>query len=240
MNYIDWSFSLGIFILTIIAIFVYLKPGVEPEYDQKNLISLIEEQFIKETFWTVKVTPLFIQQLEDTYVDGSGATQQAKVKVNRSADWDLAIIDPPTTDIMHSSSGLQETFTCTTSLCTSEEFTLIFSPASSIVPDPTDIAMKCEPSSNPSECDASMGSSDDVKGIDQAKLTVLTTADYGQLKQQWNFPTSREFAIFVDNLPVTTSPAPGDQDDVMVKEIKIYKIDANGNRIPTVVNMRVW
>ena len=45
LHYVDWVISMGTFIIAIIAILIYLKPGVKPEYNRESLLSIIETNF---------------------------------------------------------------------------------------------------------------------------------------------------------------------------------------------------
>ena len=42
-NEIDWIIGIGLFLLSIMAIFVLFKPGVNPVYDYSTLIDIVNE-----------------------------------------------------------------------------------------------------------------------------------------------------------------------------------------------------
>ena len=45
LAYIDWIISMGLFIVVVIAIFAFLKPGAKPIHESKGLINILETNF---------------------------------------------------------------------------------------------------------------------------------------------------------------------------------------------------
>ena len=78
LDYIDWAMSLGLFLVAVIALFAFLKPGVQQPYDGENLLQIVEKNFFEETGTILKQTPVFIYHLVDKYNPGSS---NAEIKI---------------------------------------------------------------------------------------------------------------------------------------------------------------
>ncbi|MDO8555540.1 MAG: hypothetical protein Q7R96_00005, partial [Nanoarchaeota archaeon] len=62
----DWAISMGLFLVAILTMFIFLKPGVQPIYQQTTLLDIIEHEFLTNTTWTIKQLPVFITRLADS------------------------------------------------------------------------------------------------------------------------------------------------------------------------------
>ncbi|MEK6904300.1 MAG: hypothetical protein AABW87_01780, partial [Nanoarchaeota archaeon] len=61
--HVDWAISMGIFLISVIALFVIFKPGIKPIYKETVLLDIVEDEFRKNVTWTVKKLPVFIENL---------------------------------------------------------------------------------------------------------------------------------------------------------------------------------
>ena len=62
-NEIDWIIGIGLFLLSIMAIFVLFKPGVNPVYDYSTLIDIVNENMNNNLEWEITKTPIFIEPI---------------------------------------------------------------------------------------------------------------------------------------------------------------------------------
>lgn len=59
-THIDWVISLGIFIVFILLLLVWIKPGYEPKYEEETLIDVIKNGIENDFTWEVSKTLLEI------------------------------------------------------------------------------------------------------------------------------------------------------------------------------------
>ena len=240
LNYIDWILSMGIFLIAVIAIFVFLKPGEQPAFDNNNLMTLVEDGFREATMWEIKQAPLFVRKLVDNYVDNSGVTREAKITISVSKKWGLAITSEGASDLSMSGSSPSFILTCATNVCSDELSELLFYSLDAQNTDLSRLDLECEPAGSVSECDAEIGASESIDGINEQRLENLKTKLYEQVKKEWHIPESKEFALFIDNVELTQGPKPYEQANVFVREMHEWRLSSKGERVPVVINIRVW
>lgn len=239
ISYVDWVISMGTFVIAVIAILIYLKPGVRPDYNKESLLNIVETNFFNETQWTVRKIPLFIRKLQ-----APTATQYVGIDLSFSSS-KFQLTAQPVTGGIGSASFVSDKVECTNSPCINKTILLVFSPKPNniLTKDFPNAEIGCIPNNDPGFCEAELGSSEIIEGLNNARLTSITsnlTNDYESLKISWKYPLSREFAVYTDNVRITASPEPPPNANVFVKEIKYWKLDNNGVRTPTTVNIRAW
>lgn len=234
LDYIDWSISMGIFIVAVTALFVFLKPGARPEHDQDTLINIVERQFVKETQWFVHETPLFIENFHSLYGTGS----QVEIKVEAD-DIRLATIQPQPTNLFIVSSLPTSNlrFNCQ-STCDNTQFKLFGTTATP--QETTQMEVTCTPSNDPVACTAVLGATVTYQGLQQNKIDTLHAQVYHTIKNIWNYPQQKEFAIYQDGNKIIGGQEPAQQANIFVKEMKMNMIAADGAQSTTTINIRVW
>ena len=90
IHYVDWVISMGTFIIAVIAILIYIKPGVKPEYNKESLLNMVETNFLNETNWVIRKIPLFIRNLDQQY----SINQDAFVQLSYSNGFSLDVDTP--------------------------------------------------------------------------------------------------------------------------------------------------
>ena len=229
LHYVDWVISMGTFVIAIIAILVYLKPGVKPEYNRESLLSIVETNFFNETGWMVRKVPLFIHELQNpTYVE------DRYVDIDYSTGFSFNVNVPSIIDQNN------DKFRCMSPPCNDITLNFVFYPNQPLNKNLPMIKAKCVPPNNLAVCDAEFGSSETLEGLNNGLLTLLSGKDYNSLKISWNYPLSRDFAIYVDDTRITSGPEPPQQANVFVKDIKYWKLSNQGVRTQSVVNIRAW
>ncbi len=242
LHVIDWTISMGIFLVAIVSIFIFLKPGSQPKYEGSTLISIVENNFLKETSWQIKKTPIFIKRLEND--PSSGISGIAIVEINPNHDpntnWKIQTITPQPPNFRFNILSTKIEIECNPGVCQAfpNPLVLIYKPDSNNRNKYPEISLDCSPT-NQQYCNAFLGSTETLNGISQIKLNDLIAKDYSQVKTQWSFPSEREFRIFINNIELfnNTSQSLG---NVFAKEIKIYTLDSLGNLMPITINIQVW
>ncbi|MBS3144089.1 hypothetical protein J4208_00735 [Candidatus Woesearchaeota archaeon] len=235
LDYIDWSISMGIFIVAITALFVFLKPGARPEHNQDTLINLVEQQFTKETQWFVHETPLFIEHFQALY--GTGSPVEIKIEADMMR---LTTIRPPPSNIFIVSPLPATTvrWNCNAINCDNTQFKLFGT--TNTVQESTQMEITCTPLNDPIACAAVLGATITHQGMQQSKITLLGTQDYNAIKSTWTYPLQKEFAIYQDGHKIIGGQEPAQQVEVFVKEANMNLVAADGTQTTTTINIRVW
>lgn len=108
-----------------------------------------------------------------------------------------------------------------------------------------------------------LGTTEVLKGLSESKIAELRTqclstseraADrirFKGIKESWNFPANKEFSIYYvkssspkyginETIPICNITVPSNQTSVFAKETATWLLDADGNRQPVRVNIKVW
>ncbi len=56
--HLDWMISMAIFLMFLLSIFVFFKPGAEPAYHKDYLISILEDKLRDETYYSIERMPI--------------------------------------------------------------------------------------------------------------------------------------------------------------------------------------
>jgi hypothetical protein len=89
------------------------------------------------------------------------------------------------------------------------------------------------------------GLKEDIRGISYANMLRLSQKDYNTLKTEWDFPTVRDFSIFLkdtdnDNLLVYQQKEPALSDDVYVDDIYCQILYQNGSKTKCRLLIQTW
>ena len=236
LDYIDWSISMGMFIVAVTALFVFLKPGAHPESDQETLVKIVEKNFLEQTQWFVHETPLYVRNFQDLF----GASQQALIHVRATGDIRFSAVRPASQaryEPITVTPG-QVTFNCNITPCDSTNFTIIGT--TTLVADTIDMEYECIPNNQPPVCTAILGATITYEGLQQIEINALSTANYNTIRNSWTYPLQKEFAIYQDGNKIIGGQEPTSQGNVFVKELKLQVINNQGVKTSTVINIKVW
>ena len=235
LDYIDWAMSLGLFLVAVIALFAFLKPGVQQPYDGENLLQIVEKNFFEETGTILKQTPVFIYHLVDKYNPGSS---NAEIKITIDSTWHIAAVQPnPTASLTYAKQSAAVTWDCVFTPCDKKNFTISWAPDNQNSADPS-IELDCAPSADTSSCDAALGATATQQGLQRALIDRLKTETYQTLKTRWNYPQTKGFAIYLDDV-LEIGIMPPAEGNIVAKEIKYWKIQGS-NRMPMKIQIMVW
>ena len=240
LNYIDWVISMGTFIVVVIAIFVFLKPGAQQEHTPDTLMDALTTRFFDNVTWEIKKIPLYIHDMDALYNLGSG-THDVTIEVVHDPFWDALHYEKSSPALSVTRLPQLYNIKCLTPpTCINEKITMYFTIHDYHTPLAyPKLYTSCDP--DLSYCDMNLASSESLIGINPFKLQESRTIDYHTLKEQWNFPPTRDFAIYIDTIPLLSDfPIPGEQQSVHVTSRTSWMLSDIGNRTTTEVNFRVW
>ena len=252
---VDWVISLGIFLTYILFLFIFLKPGIQQEYNEESLFDVLEQNIYSEANYTVKKIPLYINS-------DSGGYYKIKCQNDFEDEWDednIAIIDNNGGEYQGQSlifsttnkkirmnvylkNGLNNFFILNSNKETYE------GGIDECKEDCTGEPVSCN-ECNPSieQVDCIFGTKETFEGLHNESLDTIydnCNADYENFKKSWNFPMSKEFSLHTkkdlgyENL--CNGGSESNQSNIFVKEFKDILLDKYGNKEDVLVNMRIW
>lgn len=235
VDVIDWSMSMGVFLIAVIALFIFLKPGAQPVHDEDTLISLVEKNILSRAQWYVHETPLFVKNFQDLW----GSNQQAMIEVKATGDARFTAVIPETDGryAIIDRSPTRVKLDCDTS-CDNTNFTLIS--ATKKKQETIAFDLHCTPSTIPTACTALLGASITKQGLHAAELQQLQSENYNAVKTAWAYPQQKEFALYRDGAKIIGGEEPTQGGNIVVKELKTVTLSPTGSMTPTTISIRVW
>lgn len=214
-SHVDWAISIGIFLVYVLGLIVFLRPGVQPLLNEDVLINLVQSNFNNETYLNIGKAPLLINLTNA----GSG---KYSVQINKGFPYDWAkenvsILDrygvhlptyirQSTCDI----NGCDLIFDADVERYAINKFTIfhssVFYPNSSAssLNGSLTVIENYDPVLRKGNFTYSIGVNENIKGVylpylDNFVKSYITTASYSNLKRKWKFPDTREFALYLCN-----------------------------------------
>jgi len=255
LGYIDWIISMSLFIVVVVMIFSFLRPGIEPNFESQDLIYIAESNFFQENTWTSISVPIAINTIINNSIKASFSQEQlggwnyVGYYSSQEPIPNLQIsLTPDKVEISCISNYPCQTETSPNGPSTQGIY-LISMPNNGGILKSFKINNKCEPSVDLSACKYTIGAKEVFTGLKESNILNLSQnpSSYNQKKKDWNFPKTREFAISLDYIngsqPIsvlTPDYSQPEQLSVFVKEISMQILEPNGTRKPAKINIRVW
>lgn len=236
LTHIEWAISMGIFLIALIFFFILLRPGAKPAYEQEALMDIVEKNFNENFVWQVKKTPVFIKALEVP----PKKDEPRFISVITPANWRFSKVEPETyQSLKYDFSEKILRIECNIGICKTDRGPIVvyyYPGPKEITREETVIIAKCN-IQDKDKCEVELGSTENFEGISLDRIKKL---NYKDLKKDWEYPESKEFAIYLNKVNITDNPEPGQQDNVFVKELRTWVLDKDGHRENAVVSLRTW
>jgi hypothetical protein len=249
LSYIDWMISMGLFLLVVIMIFTFLRPGSTPEFQSSELFEMIESNFFQNTSWYTVSLPIAINKMQS---DSIAIT----LKHNIIGDWRFLNLTIPTqySNLDYDLSGLEVNIyclppgPCTTNTNTNSPYPGIYVTS---IKNPTRESQKeynIQPYCNgdSSNCSYVLGSTEYFTGLNLQSVLNLKNKNYENLKQEWKYPLTRDFILNLyylngSYIPLTAPSyiAPAEA-NIFVKEVNTAILNPDGTREQVIINMQIW
>ena len=71
-THVDWILSTGLFLVSLIAAFIFIKPGVVPTANGNFATDVLINKFNENFLWTIKTVPYFIEECKGVAVSNFG------------------------------------------------------------------------------------------------------------------------------------------------------------------------
>ena len=252
LNYIDWIISFSLFLIIVMMIFAFLRPGISPAFDSEDLLNIIESNIVHESSWSVVSVPVAVKNLinNTVYVDVSHGLDSTWDFVDYYSTQNLTLLNMRVSLSFDTARiTCKDNFPCKTGTSSSVFHSGIylisvgfFNSSSSAL----NLSSKCSPNVPVSDCEYIIGSKEIFTGLNEDNLLLLASEDYDIKKNDWNFPDSRDFSVSLDYLNGTIQdlikpnyPVP-DRLSVFVKEISMPILNENATRTPAKLGIKVW
>lgn len=254
VSHVDWVISMGIFIVYIMALFIFLRPGISVEHKPQALLDLIEQRVKDEIVVVVKETPLYVSKClyEAPPINKKGEIIVRDLK----GKWMFVKIFEGVLDV-------------SSRYISGDDFKAVCAEGSDTEPELSDVLfslnyiVKEKPGENevitPSlflefagDASAELRASENKYYVYDNWLDVndwVEDGDYGKLKEKFGFPKTEDFAIYFlkdgeklgDTEMVVGSDKKPEQGNVYIIEWKDNYITNNYGSIgEIVVHIEVW
>lgn len=257
-SHVDWVISMGIFIIYIIALFIFLRPGASVEHKPQALLDLMEEEVKNEIVVNLKETPLYVDYCIPYTVAG-GSLQNSKVTVSdNKQNWEIIKVLKDSEDGSISFGNSFE-LECSEPMTGEYNYVLSFVPKKK---EETSISLELE--CNSGECPAGGDADAELRATENKYIVYENWLDpsewvedvnndgskYDDLKNKFGFPQEKHFAIYFlvddekyDMYNYEMGPFNiwrPDQGNVYTLEWKDSYIDSSSNYGEVVVHIEIW
>ncbi|MFH1210349.1 MAG: hypothetical protein V1645_00370 [archaeon] len=231
-SHVDWAISIGLFVVYVLLLFIFLKPGSQPVYSQSNLVKIVESNFNAEGRYTIEKTPVFIRPVPNDFPSAPGDYQLVIEKAdlpfegadednfslqltnNSEVLFEVVINDAPLADSLRFNStfdGNNKPYAFNLLYSAEHEYSRSgmqsdSDPLRNNIPD------------NRINFTYSLGIKEMVSGFSSEKLAKIQN-DYGTLKTRWNFPVDRDFSVVITKM----------ESNEILKEINDIQVPPNVN-----------
>lgn len=254
--HVDWAISMGLFVISLITLILLLKPGVKPLFDTQTLLNLVEERFNNQTTWHVRMTPLHVNKLDCESCKKEGEpSPEMQVNIKKSL-WGYSLVKEPSVKTFDYRFEFQQPdgrdfhLFCRSGVCeTQDAYPFILVIHQDRIKEPAPIfEIDCEPNDK-SRCSGVLGSSEDFEGYNLNWINKIineqkTSVEYDQLKLEWGYPVTSDFAIYIqgDGIDgnIVNSPDIGTQSNVQAKLVRGWILKDDGTRENISISFRVW
>ena len=260
VSHVDWVISMGIFILYVVALFIFLRPGVTVEHKPQALLDLMEEEVKNEIVINVKETPLHVKCCKQYMKDGSSIPSTISVQ-DKKNNWRIIKVLEGGFDVTGDvTSGSDFELVCDgEDITTARDYILSFVPKNK---EETSISLELKCNGN--ECPADEKSDAELRATENRYVVYKNWLEsdgwvedinkdgniYEELKYEFGFPQEKEFAIYflIDTEELKEEyleVGPKDmkkpeQGNVYILEWKDSYIDSSRNYGEVIVHIEIW
>ena len=245
-SHIDWAISIGIFIVYLLLLFIFVRPGQVKEYQGDLLLSIVEKNFKNEftgVYWSLLEIPIFVNT---TYIDGTHDAfliDSFPFSTNKFNDGNTIILDSNLASLplnLEDTTEDRELIFNVTDFGNNKKliYKVVHSKYIDIKPiDPTYTSV-----ANVSNTTI-FGIGEILIGISENKFKELSK-DYNKLKADWRYPKLKDFSIRVsDNKEVLLSlnqVTPPEDVNIYVLQWSDFILYNDTTKKLVTVNVRAW
>lgn len=241
LSYIDWSISLGIFVIFILLLFIMVVPSLDRGLDEDYLISLAETGFREFAYHEIIKMPLFVD------ATGSGVVEVTLPSYPNPGDYSGFVVldsslevlstnsDPYTGSINFNAGSMNGVNT----------FYVLYLEEDFNSGGVGGTQYSCE-----GETPCTFGIFEKIKGLSQEELEDYEEGcddfqDYNSFKSKLSYPENREISLEIKNQEgdlrySCVYPEPDASDQVYALSWRDNLLDLDGSEEPLIVILRTW
>jgi len=243
LDYVDWAMSVGIFIIYIILLFTVFKPQLQKDYSEDFLLNIVENNIKENLYDNLEKYPLFIE-LTGT-PEGNYLIKIPDLPPNSKWQVENTTVINPNFEFLKTQviEGISINFDSSLTSPGKNTFYILHS---NKIKFHTDIPSNPNLLNDPdTQFDYQIGVGELIYGLSYNKTESLEP-DYEKLKEQWNFPSQRDFSIKVYNFssiyPMIdyTHVNPPKEKNIYVRQWSTWLLNNNSIQTPVWINIQVW
>jgi hypothetical protein len=232
-SHVDWAISIGLFVVYVLLLFIFLRPGIQPVYSQSNLVKILETSFNSDGKYTIEKTPIFIRPEGNNFPSSPGEYQlfinKASLPFTNFEEKNFSLQSTNSIPLIFEiklKGSNQDTFRFNSTFQGNTNpyvFNLLYSTEyrysnPSLVSDSNPLMYDV---SNPSKpvinFTYEFGVKEFVEGFSKDK--IATMPEYSLLKQNWKFPVDRDFSVIIADA----------RNNIVIREINNVNLPTNVN-----------
>ncbi len=229
-SHVDWAVSMGIFLVYILSMFMLIQPGIQPFYNEENLVSVIEGKLKSDLNHDILRAPIYLDVTKGAcpkgqYIDIELISLGLKLDKSDLKLVYLDLINGREVDSPFSLSGPQGDyhiqFNCPYPLKDTDDphvFVIYYSAGGSY----SSAEAKTEKTGDAkinrlfTAKTVTPGTIEHLTGVNKNELQNLASINcsglegYESLKEEWAFPAEKEFALYyveAEKLPYDVTKA---------------------------------
>ncbi len=243
-SHVDWAISLGIFLVYILTVIIFIKPGLAPSYKADELLDYVENSLIDEVRLDIEKTPLYIEYSD---FEDPGDSYHFAINENPFDVYNNLIMYDENLDTKKGVDFSSNKIKFNHNGDPTGKYWFVYNPEGT--PKSFSQGIYELDIVNPSVYE--FGIAQNVTGVSESKVLNFVDCSqegvYDSLKEKWNFPSDKEFEIsyyFNDESPVilcSNNIEILQQTNVYVRVLKMPVLGENGEKTKEVTfNVKVW
>ena len=234
----DWAISMGLFIIYILSLIIFLRPGLEEVADRTILLDILEDGFKNCTKHEFEKTPIIVNtsQISDKYALEINFVPKFPFDGEETG---FTMMDKNLVQIPFKLNNKKINFNAT---IIGNDFKNLFwlvykkdSGFNNIPPEGNPININSDPNFH-----YVLGITEYLEGIDENILDDLETEE--GIRNLFNYPEQNGFLINITKDGTTREYQEGEfnEENIFVKETKDFILYEDGTREKITINFRVW
>jgi len=216
LSHVDWVISMGMFILYVMFMLLFIKPGVTSMFKDENLVGIVENNLFEEGYVSIEKIPVYVvlKDLSDGQDPAGSIGPPYNIKVDNfkrvlssgSNVNNIYVVNSDNESVAHTLSGDDLVITYQKSGSDVVDWSPSLTPvlfwvyySNNFTYDGVKIVLGDYLTEAGDNVDVSRGTSIKSEGFKEDYLSVLCNDadDYEILKSKWGYPSSREFSYYV-------------------------------------------
>lgn len=244
-SHVDWAISMGIFLVYILVVITFIRPGLAPGYQADDLLDYVETSLVDELRLDIEKTPLYVNYVG---FEDPGDSYHFAINENPFSVYDRLILYDENIQNKKGVDFSSNKIKFNNNGDPTGNYWFVYNREGSV----------SSLSSGVYELDIvdpsiyEFGIAQNVTGVSEDKIASLVSSCnspefYESLKEKWNFPSDKEFEInyfYDDGTPIilcSNGLEASQQNNVYARILTRPVLGENGDKTKEVTfNVKVW